>query len=84
MWCLPRLNFREDRHDHRDDRIRTDCMKSSKTDKIESAVHEVKGKVKEVAGKIIGNPNLQDEGTAEKVSGKVQRKVGDVKKVFGK
>jgi uncharacterized protein YjbJ (UPF0337 family) len=59
-------------------------MKSSKTDKIEGAVHEAKGKVKEVAGKIIGNPNLQDEGTAEKVRGKVQRKVGDVKKVFGK
>ena len=59
-------------------------MKSSTTDKIEGAAHEAKGKVKEVVGKVIGNPNLQDEGTAEKISGKVQRKVGDVKKVFGK
>ncbi len=59
-------------------------MKSSNTDKIEGAIHEVKGKVKEVAGKIVGNTNLQDEGTAEKVSGKVQRKVGAVKKFFGK
>jgi len=58
-------------------------MKSSNTDKIEGAIHEVKGKVKEVTGKIIGNPNLQAKGTVEKVSGKVQRKVGDVKKVFG-
>ena len=75
---------REDRHDHRDGGTRIAGMKSSTTDKIEGALHEVKGKVKEVTGKIIGNPNLRDEGTAEKVSGKVQRKVGDVKKVFGK
>jgi uncharacterized protein YjbJ (UPF0337 family) len=34
--------------------------------------------------KAVGNPDLQDRGTAEKVFGKVERKVGDVKKVFGK
>jgi uncharacterized protein YjbJ (UPF0337 family) len=76
--------IREDRHDHHDCGTRIVGMKSSKTDKIEGAIHEVKGKVKEVTGKVIGNPNLRNEGTAEKVSGKVQRKVGDVKKVFGK
>ncbi len=59
-------------------------MKSSTRDKIEGTAHEAKGKLKEVAGKVVGNPNLQDQGTAEKVAGKVQRKVGDVKKVFGK
>ena len=47
-------------------------------------MHEAKGKIKEEAGKAVGNPDLQDRGTAEKVSGKVQKKVGDVKKVFGK
>ena len=77
-------NVREDRHDHHDGRTRTDGMKSSNTDKIEGALHEAKGKVKEVTGKIIGNPKLQNEGTAEKVSGKVQRKVGDINKVLGK
>ena len=71
-------------HDHADGGIRTDGMKSSNTDKIEGALHEAKGKIKEVTGKIIGNPNLRNEGTVEKVSGKIQRKVGDVKKVFGK
>ena len=71
-------------HDHLDDGTRTDCMKSSNTDKIEGALHEAKGKIKEVTGKIIGNPKLKHEGTVEKVSGKIQRKVGDVKKVFGK
>ncbi len=45
---------------------------------------EAKGKVKETAGKAAGNPNLQDRGTTEKVGGKVQRKVGEIKKVFGK
>jgi uncharacterized protein YjbJ (UPF0337 family) len=38
--------------------------------------------VKEKTGELVGNPNLQDKGTAEKVEGKVQQKVGDVKKVF--
>ena len=42
------------------------------------------GAVKEKTGEMIGNPDLQDRGTAEKVEGKVQQKVGDIKKVFDK
>ena len=68
--------------------VQTRCeqenMKSSTTDKIQGVAHEAKGRAKEIAGKVIGNPDLQDQGTAEKLAGKVQRKVGDVKKVFGK
>jgi uncharacterized protein YjbJ (UPF0337 family) len=41
-------------------------------------------KVKEETGKAIENPDLLDRGTAEKVAAKVERKVGEVKKVFGK
>jgi uncharacterized protein YjbJ (UPF0337 family) len=59
-------------------------MKSSTRDKVKGRAKEVAGKVKEKTGKAIGNPNLQDRGTTEKVAGKVERKVGDVKKVFGK
>lgn len=59
-------------------------MKSSTTDQIKGAAHEAKGKAKEVVGKITGNSDLQDQGTVEKAAGKLQRKVGDVKKVFGK
>ena len=59
-------------------------MKSSTKDKIKVSLLEAKGKVKEESGKAIGNPNLQDRGTGEKVAGKVQKKIGDVKKVFGK
>ena len=63
---------------------RIKCMKSSTTDKVKGRIHEAKGKVKEEAGTAIGNPDLRDRGTAEKIAGKVQNKVGDVKKVFGK
>jgi uncharacterized protein YjbJ (UPF0337 family) len=57
-------------------------MKESTKDKIEGTLHEAKGKVKEETGKAVGNPDLQDRGTGEKVAGKVQKKVGDVEKVF--
>ena len=58
-------------------------MKSSTKDKIQGGINEAKGKAKEETGKAIGNPNLRDRGAAEKAGGKIQRKVGDVKKVFG-
>jgi len=45
-------------------------------------VKEGIGAVKEKTGQVIGNPDLEDRGTAEKVEGKVQKKVGDIKKVF--
>ena len=59
-------------------------MKSSIRDKAEGAFHEVKGKVKEVSGQLNDNPELEAEGTGEKIAGKVQEKVGEVKKVWGK
>jgi uncharacterized protein YjbJ (UPF0337 family) len=59
-------------------------MKSSIRDKAEGTFHQVKGKVKEVSGKLSDNPELEAEGTDEKIAGKVQEKVGQVKKVLGK
>jgi uncharacterized protein YjbJ (UPF0337 family) len=59
-------------------------MKSSTKDQAAGKLHELKGKVKEIAGKAVGNPDLEDEGTAERISGKVQKKVGEVEKVLGK
>jgi len=59
-------------------------MKSSIRDKAEGKFHEVKGKVKEVAGDLTDNPELEAEGTAEKIAGKFQEKVGQVKDVFEK
>lgn len=59
-------------------------MQDSTKDKLEGKAHELKGAVKEKLGKAINNPDLEDEGTGEKVGGKVQKKVGDVEKVFEK
>jgi uncharacterized protein YjbJ (UPF0337 family) len=59
-------------------------MKSSMRDKAEGAFHEVKDEVKRVAGKITDNPKLEAKGKAEKIAGKVQEKIGQVKKVLGK
>jgi uncharacterized protein YjbJ (UPF0337 family) len=52
-------------------------------DKVEGTFHEAKGKVKEVAGEITDNPNLEAKGKSEKIAGKVQEKIGQVKKVLG-
>jgi len=59
-------------------------MKSSMKDKAEGTFHEMKGKVKEVAGKLTDNPKLEGAGIGEKLAGKAQQKIGQVKKVLGK
>lgn len=59
-------------------------MKSSTQDKIEGAAKDLKGKAKEGAGKMTGDQEMRLEGKGDQGEGKVQKKVGDVKKVFGK
>ena len=59
-------------------------MKDSTKDKVEGKAHELKGAVKEKLGRATNNPNLEDEGTVEKIGGKVQKKVGDIEKVIEK
>jgi uncharacterized protein YjbJ (UPF0337 family) len=58
-------------------------MNPSTQDRTEGKIHEVKGSVKETAGKVVGNPDLEAEGTAEKVVGKVQGAIGRVEKAAG-
>jgi len=48
-------------------------------DRIEGAVEQTKGKVKEVAGKLIGDSKLEGEGKADQVAGKVQNTIGGIK-----
>jgi len=48
-------------------------------DQVKGRVEQAKGSVKESTGKAVGNPNLRDEGTADKASGKVQSTYGDAK-----
>jgi uncharacterized protein YjbJ (UPF0337 family) len=59
-------------------------MKSSTQDNAEGKWHKVKGKIRQVAGKAVGNRDLEAEGKAENVDGKVQEKIGEIKDVVGK
>ena len=59
-------------------------MNNSTTDQVQGKFHELKGKVKEKAGQVAGNPDLTADGQGEKLAGKVQKKVGQIEKVFEK
>lgn len=59
-------------------------MKQSTKDQIAGGLHKVKGNVKEKAGQVTNNPDLEAEGKAENLAGKIQKTVGRVEKVFEK
>jgi uncharacterized protein YjbJ (UPF0337 family) len=59
-------------------------MKDSTKDKIKGTAHELKGAIKEKIGHATNSRELEAEGTAEKVGGKVQKKVADVEKLIEK
>ena len=48
-------------------------------DRVEGALHQAKGAVKEAFGKVTGDAKTEAEGIAEKEAGKVQKTVGSVK-----
>jgi uncharacterized protein YjbJ (UPF0337 family) len=48
-------------------------------DRVAGSAKEIKGSVKEVAGKAVGDAKLEGEGNAEKVEGKVQNSIGGIK-----
>lgn len=59
-------------------------MKTSMKDQAQGAFHQAKGKIKEIAGKLSNNPKLEARGAGENIAGKVQEKIGQVKRVVGK
>jgi uncharacterized protein YjbJ (UPF0337 family) len=59
-------------------------MKPSIKNEIAGRIHEVKGKIKEKAGQMTNDPDLEGKGIAEQIAGKVQNKVGHAEKAFGK
>jgi uncharacterized protein YjbJ (UPF0337 family) len=59
-------------------------MKSSTRDNVEGKMHQVKGKVKETVGRVVKDRDMEAEGIAEKIGGKAQEKIGQIKKVTGK
>ena len=48
-------------------------------DRVEGSAGQAKGKVKEVAGKALGDEKMKTEGKADQVKGKVQNAVGGLK-----
>jgi uncharacterized protein YjbJ (UPF0337 family) len=48
-------------------------------DRIKGSAQQVKGAVKEAAGKLLGDKKLEAEGKTDKVVGKVQNAIGGFK-----
>ncbi len=53
-------------------------------DRVEGSAKQVKGAVKEAAGKLVGDAKLEADGRADKVEGKVQNAVGGLKDALKK
>jgi uncharacterized protein YjbJ (UPF0337 family) len=48
-------------------------------DRIVGSAKQIKGTVKQVAGKAVGDAKLEAEGNADKIEGQVQNAIGGVK-----
>jgi uncharacterized protein YjbJ (UPF0337 family) len=48
-------------------------------DRIVGSAKQVKGTVKQVVGKVVGDAKLEAEGNTDKIEGKVQNVIGGVK-----
>lgn len=59
-------------------------MNPSTKDHLEGTIHQVKGKVKEMAGQVSSNPDLVADGQTEALAGTIQEKVAQIEKVFEK
>jgi uncharacterized protein YjbJ (UPF0337 family) len=53
-------------------------------DRITGAAKQIKGSVKEIVGKVVGDAKLQSDGKADKIEGKVQNAVGGIKDALRK
>ena len=58
-------------------------MKPSTDDRATGKIHEVKGAIRQKAGELTKNPDLEADGIAEKNAGKVQNVVGKIEKADG-
>ena len=59
-------------------------MKRSTKNEIAGKIHEVKGTIKQKAGRLANDPGLVGKGIAEKIAGKVQNKIGRVEEKINK
>ena len=59
-------------------------MKTGTQNQLDGKIHEVKGNVKATVGQAIADPDLESQGKAEALAGKIQKKVGQIEQVFEK
>lgn len=59
-------------------------MKPSTRDELRGKVHELKGTLKEKVGRLTNDSDLQAEGIGEQIGGKVQKKIGQLRKIIEK
>ena len=59
-------------------------MKSGTQDQVEGKFHQIKGKIKEVAGDLSDNPELETEGAVENGSRRSSGKDRSGQEGFGK
>jgi uncharacterized protein YjbJ (UPF0337 family) len=59
-------------------------IRLSTQDKGEGTFRELKGKIKEKVGQLTNNPNLEAKGFGEKISEKMQKKIGNLERVVEK
>lgn len=48
-------------------------------DQVKGRAKEAGGKIKEVAGRVVGDRSTEAKGMAKKIVGKVQKEVGDAR-----
>ena len=48
-------------------------------DRVVGLANQIKGTVKQLAGKVVGDENLEAEGNADKIEGQVQNAVAGLK-----
>ena len=58
-------------------------MKTSTKDQIKGKAREMAGNAQKEAGKAMDRPDIEDKGRGQEVRGKIQKKVGQIGKVFG-
>jgi uncharacterized protein YjbJ (UPF0337 family) len=51
-------------------------------DRVAESAKQVKGSIKQAVGKAVGDAKLESEGKADKIEGKVQNAVGEIKDIL--
>lgn len=60
----------------------SDRPQSRTQDKVQNKTQEVKGRIKESAGRELGDPDLEAEGTADRMSGSLKQALQKFKDAF--